>query len=62
MQKGKGLPAGQAGIITLDDLKNYVAKDRTAIQINYHGYEIVSMPLPSSGGIMLQQLLGMIAG
>jgi len=55
MQKGNG-------IITLGDLKNYAAKDRTAIQFNYHGYEIVSMPLPSSGGIMLQQLLGMIAG
>jgi gamma-glutamyltranspeptidase/glutathione hydrolase len=49
------------GIITPDDLKNYQAKERTAIQFNYHGYDIVSMPLPSSGGIMLQQLLGMIA-
>jgi gamma-glutamyltranspeptidase / glutathione hydrolase len=49
------------GIISLDDLKNYTAKERTAIQFNYKGYEIVSMPLPSSGGIMLQQMLGMIA-
>ena len=61
MKKGDSLPAGQAGIITLEDLKNYNAKERVAIQFNYHGYEIVTMPLPSSGGIMLQQMLGMIA-
>ena len=61
MKKGDSLPAGQAGIITLEDLKNYNAKERVAIQFNYHGYEIVTMPLPSSGGILLQQMLGMIA-
>ncbi len=49
------------GIITLEDLKKYNAKERVAIQFNYHGYEIVTMPLPSSGGILLQQMLGMIA-
>jgi len=54
MQKGNG-------IITLADLKNYVVKERTATRFDYHGYEIVSMPLPSSGGILLQQMLGMIA-
>jgi gamma-glutamyltranspeptidase / glutathione hydrolase len=54
MQRGKG-------IITLEDLKSYNAKERAAMQFNYHGYEIVTMPLPSSGGIMLQQMLGMIA-
>jgi gamma-glutamyltranspeptidase / glutathione hydrolase len=49
------------GIIALEDLKAYDAKERTPMQFNYHGYEIVSMPLPSSGGILLQQMLGMIA-
>ncbi|MEN9569241.1 MAG: gamma-glutamyltransferase [Bacteroidota bacterium] len=53
MNKGKG-------IITLDDLKNYEAKERAAIVFNYHGHQVVSMPLPSSGGIILQQALGMI--
>ncbi len=60
MQKGKELPAGQAGIITLDDLKSYQAKERTAIDFNYKGYRIITMPLPSSGGIILQQLMMMI--
>lgn len=49
------------GIITLEDLKSYTAKERTAMQFDYHGYEVISMPLPSSGGILLQQMLGMIA-
>jgi len=60
MQKGKGLPAGQAGIISLDDLKAYQAKERTALDFNYKGYQIITMPLPSSGGIIVQQMLKMI--
>ncbi len=61
MQKSKGQPAGKAGIISLEDLKNYKAKERAAMQFDYHGHEIITMPLPSSGGIILQQMLGMIA-
>ena len=53
MNKGRG-------IISLDDLKNYTAKERKAIEFDYHGYHVVSMPLPSSGGIILQQMLKMI--
>lgn len=54
MQKGKG-------IISYQDLKNYKAKERMATDFTYHGYRVISMPLPSSGGILLQQMLGMIA-
>lgn len=50
------------GIITMDDLKNYKVKERTPIEFPYKGYTILSMPLPSSGGIILQQTLTMIAG
>ncbi len=53
MQKGKG-------IISLDDLKTYQAKERTVIDFNYKGYQVLTMPLPSSGGIILQQMLKMI--
>ena len=38
------------GIITHDDLKNYVAKWRTPITSEYRGHKIISMPPPSSGG------------
>jgi len=48
------------GIISHDDLKNYSAKWRKPIVSDYRGYEIVSMPPPSSGGIALTQLLGSI--
>lgn len=48
------------GILTYDDLKNYVAKERTPITFMYRGYQIVSFPPPSSGGILLAQMLKMI--
>lgn len=48
------------GIITEKDLKKYKAKLRTPIVFNYKGYKIVTMPLPSSGGIILQQMMKMI--
>lgn len=47
------------GIISYEDLKSYKAKERTPIRFMYKGYQIISMPLPSSGGILLQQMLGM---
>ncbi len=48
------------GIINLQDLKNYKSKERTAVEFDYKNYHIVTMPLPSSGGIILQQVLKMI--
>ncbi len=47
------------GIITLEDLKNYKAVERKALEFDYKGSRIVSMPLPSSGGILLAQMLKM---
>lgn len=47
------------GIITMDDLKNYQAVLRKTRQFNYKDYSITTMDLPSSGGIMLQQMLYM---
>jgi gamma-glutamyltranspeptidase/glutathione hydrolase len=53
MQKGKG-------IISSDDLKGYQAKERPVLDFDYKGYQIITMPLPSSGGIILQQMMKMI--
>lgn len=47
------------GIVTLNDLKNYKAVERKPLVFNYKENEIVSMPLPSSGGILLAQMLKM---
>ncbi len=53
MQRGKG-------IVGYDDLKNYRAKERRPVQFQYKGHTIITMPLPSSGGIILEQMLKMI--
>ena len=49
------------GIITEEDLKNYRAKTREPIVFDYKGNTVVTMPLPSSGGIILEQMLKMSA-
>lgn len=48
------------GLITLEDLKNYVAKERVPLKGTYRGHEIISMPPPSSGGIVMLQVLNML--
>ncbi len=53
MQRGKG-------IISLNDLKSYTAKLRNPIIFNYRNHEIIGFPPPSSGGILLAQMMKMI--
>jgi gamma-glutamyltranspeptidase / glutathione hydrolase len=53
MQRGKG-------IIDYNDLKAYTAKKREPVIFDYKGYTIITMPLPSSGGILLPQMMNMI--
>lgn len=48
------------GIITLDDLKNYVAKTREPHVFHYKDYKVIGMPMPSSGGVLLNQMMKMI--
>lgn len=48
------------GLITLQDLKNYQPQERTPLRGNYRGYEIITMPPPSSGGIVMLQCLNML--
>jgi len=50
------------GMMTKDDLKNYKSITREAVTGNYRGYEIASMPPPSSGGIHVVQMLGILEG
>jgi gamma-glutamyltranspeptidase / glutathione hydrolase len=49
-----------SGIINYDDLKNYKAKFRAPHKFSYKGYDIVGMPMPSSGGLLLNQMMKMI--
>jgi gamma-glutamyltranspeptidase/glutathione hydrolase len=48
------------GTIMLDDLAHYRAVERKPLRGHYRGYEIVTMPPPSSGGIALLQMLAML--
>lgn len=48
------------GMISLDDLKNYTAVIRQPIVFNYKGYKVIGMPMPSSGGLLMQQMMKMI--
>lgn len=54
--------ADAGGIMTPADLKAYQAIIRTPIRGTYRGYDIVSMPLPSSGGVVLVETLNILEG
>jgi len=55
LQKGGGL-------ITADDLAQYEVKERPAIRGTYRDYELISAPPPSSGGIVLIEILNILEG
>ncbi len=48
------------GLITAEDLKNYHAVSREPLKGSYRGYELLSMPPPSSGGIALFEMLNIL--
>jgi gamma-glutamyltranspeptidase/glutathione hydrolase len=48
------------GTLSAADLKHYRAVERQVLRGRYRGYEIVTMPPPSSGGIALLQMLAML--
>ena len=54
--------AKAGGIMTADDLKSYQAVIRNPVRGSYRGYDIVSMPLPSSGGTVLLETLNILEG
>ena len=48
------------GIISLEDLKQYQASERIPVIFDYKGYTVIGMPMPSSGGLLMQQMMKMI--
>lgn len=57
-----GFMADIGGLITEEDLAAYEAKEREPIRGSYRGYDIVSMPPPSSGGVGMVQMLNILEG
>jgi len=54
--------AAHGGLITKEDLAAYRPAERTVLRGRYRGYELITMPPPSSGGIALLQMLTMLEG
>jgi gamma-glutamyltranspeptidase/glutathione hydrolase len=54
--------AKHGGLITREDLRDYKVVERAPLQGTYRGYGIITAPPPSSGGVGLLQMLGMLDG
>ena len=52
--------AQHGGLITMDDLKNYKVVEREPVVGSYKGYEVMSMPPPSSGGVHIIEMLNLL--
>ena len=50
------------GLITAEDLAAYEVKERQPIRGTYRGYDIISAPPPSSGGVALVEILNILEG
>jgi gamma-glutamyltranspeptidase / glutathione hydrolase len=50
------------GLVTLEDLRDYKAIERKPLEGKYKGYGIVTSPPPSSGGVGILQMLGVLEG
>ena len=54
--------AAHGGLITREDLKSYQAVRRAPVTGTYRGYDIISMPPPSSGGVGVIEMLNVLEG
>lgn len=52
--------AARGGLITRDDLAHYKAIWRKPLTFYYKQYQLITMPPPSAGGVLLAQLFGMV--
>jgi gamma-glutamyltranspeptidase / glutathione hydrolase len=52
--------ATHGGLVTTADLADYHAVERVPLHGSYRGYDILTMPPPSSGGVALLEMLGML--
>ncbi len=50
------------GLITEADLELYQARERATVKGSYRGYDIISMPPPSSGGVAMVTMLNILEG
>lgn len=51
----------EGGMLSMDDFQRYTVDEQTPIHCAYRGYEIVSAPPPSSGGVTLCEILNVVS-
>lgn len=54
--------AANGGLITMEDMANYKIAEMEPIKGTYRGFEVISMPPPSSGGVHIIQMLNILEG
>ncbi len=54
--------ARHGGLITLSDLESYTVVEREPLRGSYHGYDVLTSPPPSSGGVGVLQMLNILDG
>ncbi len=59
-QKADAWMQANGGIMTAEDFAHYKAPERAVIRSNYRGYELLTMPPPSSGGVHVAQILNIV--
>lgn len=52
----------KGGILAKEDFEQYTVREREPVKCNYRGYDIVSSPPPSSGGIIICEILNVLEG
>lgn len=50
------------GIITMEDLAQYKTREMAPVECDYRGYRVVSAPPPSSGGVIICEMLNILEG
>jgi gamma-glutamyltranspeptidase / glutathione hydrolase len=50
------------GLVTAEDLAAYEVKEREPVRGSYRGYDVISAPPPSSGGVALVEILNILEG
>lgn len=54
--------AAEGGVLTVDDLAHYTPVERKPITTSFLGRQVVSMPPPSAGGVIIAEAMGILAG
>ncbi|AUC97678.1 gamma-glutamyltransferase [Bradyrhizobium sp. SK17] len=50
------------GLLTQEDLDNYKVRELAPVECDYRGYHVVSAPPPSSGGVVICEMLNILEG